>query len=231
MQIIEIATVMKNTGQPSSPSGAREEYSTLEHVPEIDLSLLADEDLSGDWWKRYDPPKELIWTEEDRCRWRRMAFGDCFERLEGVLEQLQNGAAVAGPTDLPIEVAVQGQRFDNSHIAPEVLPSPQEGSRYRPRLSVSSALSDTRGAVELGSPTSPGSATDNRSISGSLHSSGSKKSKQRPASKREFIMPGAYIYSQYYSPLPPNDRAVATLPTSPRAEQIKRFWSKRSGER
>lgn len=236
---IRITTGTKQLGVIYPSPDASEEHSTLEHVPEVDLSLLADEDLSGDWWKRYDPPKELIWTEDDRYRLGEISFVDHVERLESVLRDLQNEIAV-GESTTPVAATVMMRPESNkSDLAPEVfmdaievIPPPRRGgSRQRPQLSVSSALLNTRNAAELESPTTPASVKDSISTSSSLFSSGSKGSKRRSTPKRGFATPGPSIYAPYFAPLPPSDRTVASMPISPRVEQIRRFWSKRTGER
>lgn len=234
IEVIEIATV---TGSSSFRSG---EYSNLEHVPDIDLSLLEGEDLSGYWWKRYDPPKELIWTGQDRCRVGELDFGEWAESLESVLRDLQNEAAVEEPPT-PTVIIEEEQRPDPADVAPEVLvdaievipplPPANYQHRIRPQLAVNSMLG-LRSAVELESPTSPTSAFHRRrSVADSLSSTGSKKSKQRRPSDITLTSSLDLMYTPLFTPLPRNDRTVASMPVSPRAEQIKRFWKRRTGER
>lgn len=160
---------------PNTPLEVGENHSGLEHVPKIDLSFLANEDLSGNWWKRYDPPNELIWTDMDRRCVREISAGDCSERLEGVLRNLQ-------------AEFVEELKSDVAGLAPEVVPPPRP-TLHRPKLSVQLILPNTEPPAELESPST----------------------------------------SRVYKSMPPSNRTVvAAVPTSPRTDKIKRFWSKRS---
>lgn len=126
---------------PNPPSGVEENHSGLEHVPEIDLGFLANENLSGNWWKRYDPPNELIWTDVDRRRVREISGGDCLERLEGVLRSLQ-------------AEFVEELKSDVAGLAPEVVPPPRP-THHRSKLSVKLILPNTEPPAELESPSTP----------------------------------------------------------------------------
>lgn len=183
------------------------DYSSLEHVPGLDLSPLADEDLSGNWWKRYDPPNELIWTDGDRCRVREISGGDCLGKLEGVLQRLR-------------DEFVEEQKSDAAGLAPEVVPPPRPvptKAHRRPKLAMSPILTNTEHVVELESLSVYGSAIDSRSPS----SPGSVKPKQH-------LISGSRVSSPYNTS--PSQRVVG-VPTSPRTDKIKRFWNKRTGEK
>lgn len=200
-------------------SNVGEINSSRVQVYEIDMTLLADEDLSGNWWKRNDPPDELIWTDEDRSRVREISCQDYVEKLESVLQSLR-------------VQFVEEQKSDAAGLAPEVfvpavgpVPPPQPAdtkSRYRPQLSVS-LFANTRGVAELGSPSTPGS-TNSRSTTGSPSSTGSMKSKQRLTPKREFTMSP---YSSY-QPFIPHNRTPASPPTDTKKMG---FWYKRTNVR
>lgn len=123
---------------PNPPRDVGEIHSGLEHVPEIDLSFLANEDLSGNWWKRYDPPNELVWTDADRRRVREISGRDCLERLEGVLRNLQ-------------AEFVEELKSDIAGLAPEVVPPPRP-THHRPKLAVKLILPSTETPAELESP-------------------------------------------------------------------------------
>lgn len=213
--MIEATSATSTPGVSDRSSNIGENYSRLEHVPEIDLSLLADEDLSGGWWKRNDSPNELIWTDGDRSRVREISCEDHVERLESILQNLR-------------VQFVEEQKSDATGLTPEVLFAAVEfvppllahtKSRHRPQLSVSSVFPSNGSVVELESPPTPGSATDRSSIVSSL--------KHRSIPKREFTM------SPYdsYQPFLPRDKTVVAVPTTPRTDKKRRFWNRRSSER
>lgn len=204
------STLSPGSGTANPPPDIGGDYSSLEHVPGFDLSLLAAGDLSGNWWKRYDPPNELIWTDGDRCRVREIFGGDCLEKLEGVLQHLR-------------DEFVEEQKSDAAGLAPEVVPPPRPAptkAHRRPKLAMSPILTNTEYVAELDSLLVYGSAIDSRSPS----SPGLVKPKQH-------LISSSPVSLLYNTSLPPSQRTVVAVPASPRADKIKRFWNKRTGER
>lgn len=194
-----------DSGKANLPPEVGGDYSNLEYVPGLDLSLLTDEDLSGNWWKRYDLPNELIWTDGDRYRLREISGGDCLQKLEAVLQNLR-------------DEFLEEQKSDAAGLAPEVVPPPQPAptkAHRRPKLAVSPILTNIEPAAELESPSVSGSATDSRST-------GLVKSKQH-------LITSSHVSSPYNTTSPPSKRTVVA--TSPRTDKIKRFWNKRTSEK